>query len=231
MPRVIVAVLVVFGCSMPSLLSASLVERPAMLRTVSAAIGRDGGGDIGALSRCRARNGRGQRAEKVVPSIVDGSTALASPQLQPRDVVLGHGPLWVLSKAVREANPGFDVSSGGWGLKFPWFRVKPGMLTIQGRRIDGPGIFRVSLPPDGSYPDTGFLPSGLRFSNGGCWKVTGKLRGTTITFYIAFSSTPNDICSQIASQLQNIAEINNPENDMLAAALQASYQSRGCSPR
>lgn len=36
------------------------------------------------------------------------------------------------------------------GLKFPWFHVKAGTLTVEGRRPDGPGTFHADLPPDGS---------------------------------------------------------------------------------
>jgi hypothetical protein len=191
---------------------------------------RNDGPGHASLARCRSRNPRGQRAENVALSIVEGSNpALPGPQLQPEELVVGRGALWVLSSAVRRARPGFDVESGDWGLKFPWFRVEPGALTVEGRRMDGPGTFHADLPPAGSYPPTGFMPSGLSFSNGGCWKITGKLRRTIVIFFIAFSSTHADICAQISWQLQNIAQVNNPHNDGLAQKLQADYQARGCS--
>jgi hypothetical protein len=153
---------------------------------------------------------------------------LTNPGLQPHDLVLGHGDLWVLERVVRQRPPGFDARSGTWALgKFPWFRVNVGTLTVRAHRVDGPGTFHATLPPDGSYP-RGFMPSSLGFSTGGCWKVTAKLHRTTITFFIAFSSSPSALCASLAQQLQELATFSSPGNQGMAQGLRAAADARRC---
>jgi hypothetical protein len=74
-----------------------------------------------------------------------------------------------------------DDGSGQWATKFPWWRARPGTLTISARRLDGPGAgFQGQVP--GGYGDSGFTPSGLIWPAPGCWQVTGTIGGHSLTF-------------------------------------------------
>ena len=84
-----------------------------------------------------------------------------------------------------------DGQAGWTNLKWPWFRLDDGQLTIEGRRVDGPGTFRADIPPMEAYPrdlnlaiGPGFIPSSLGFSAGGCWKVTAKFRDSKVVLYL-----------------------------------------------
>jgi len=68
-------------------------------------------------------------------------------------------------------------------VKFPWYRIAHGDLSIATRRLDDSAT---PLPADvsGGYGDTGFLASGLRFPSAGCWQVTGTVDGKTLTFVV-----------------------------------------------
>lgn len=78
-------------------------------------------------------------------------------------------------------DPGMVLPDGTLGMKWPWWRITPGKLTIEGRRVDD------DAPPldydasDG-YGDSGFQPSGLLFPTEGCWEVTGRVGDGSLTF-------------------------------------------------
>jgi len=180
-----------------------------------------------ALAACRARNPSGQQADQAAPSMVNAlNPDLTNPGLDPHDTVLGHHGLWVDRNEVLQRAPAFDVQTGTWTLrKFPWFRTSTDRLNIQGRRLDGPGTFQGTHPPDASYP-IGFIPSDLAFSAGGCWKITATVDTTTITFFIAFSSSHQALCASLATQLQTLAPF--PGDQGLAQTLQAAERARRC---
>ena len=69
------------------------------------------------------------------------------------------------------------------GIKFPWFRIAHGDLTIATRRVDAPTAPLSADVPSG-YGDTGFQVSGLNFASTGCWQVTGTIAGKTLTFVV-----------------------------------------------
>lgn len=92
----------------------------------------------------------------------------------------GDGDLWVLV-------PGRDwtgilQADGTIGMKIPWWRVAEGDLSISAERLDGDGTATASIP-DG-YGAAGFQASGVTFSTPGCWRVTGTLAATTISFIV-----------------------------------------------
>ncbi len=58
-------------------------------------------------------------------------------------------------------------------MKFWWWRLVKGRLTIEGRRL--------SIIPDG-YGEIGFQASGLVFPTPGCWEVTGRIGDKSLTF-------------------------------------------------
>lgn len=67
-------------------------------------------------------------------------------------------------------------------VKFPWWRLKTGYVTITARRLDGPSKgFTGSAGDTESYGFTGFDPSELSFPSAGCWQITGTLPGGSLT--------------------------------------------------
>ena len=95
--------------------------------------------------------------------------------------VHGNGSLWVSigeygSVVVNDAEP-----SGAVKTKFPWWRGVTGALRIEGRRLDGGAPPLTAEIPDG-YGPTGFQASGVTFPTEGCWEVTGRAGGASLTF-------------------------------------------------
>ena len=85
---------------------------------------------------------------------------------------------------------GFVVASdsdilfdGSLAEKWPWTRGASGKLTITGRRLDGPASPLRSFVPDG-YGDAGFQATDLIFPAAGCWEVTGRVSGASLTFVV-----------------------------------------------
>jgi hypothetical protein len=68
--------------------------------------------------------------------------------------------------------------------KFPWWRIIPGRLTLQARRLDGPSDGFSGESPSSGYGALGFIPSGLRWPDTGCWQVTGTVSGHSLTFTV-----------------------------------------------
>jgi len=66
-------------------------------------------------------------------------------------------------------------------MKFWWWRLVKGRLTIEGRRLDNPAPPLHSIIPDG-YGEIGFQASGLVFPTPGCWEVTGRIGDKSLTF-------------------------------------------------
>ena len=67
--------------------------------------------------------------------------------------------------------------------KFPWWRVLAGQLHASVHPVGRPRArLKADVATPGEYGPTGFVPSTLRFARPGCWRVTGSLRGHSITF-------------------------------------------------
>jgi hypothetical protein len=68
-------------------------------------------------------------------------------------------------------------------MKFGWYRLTSGFLTITGRRLDAPA------PPlsgrTAGYGPTGFNASAVIFPAEGCWQITGRVGRVTLSF-VAF---------------------------------------------
>ena len=95
---------------------------------------------------------------------------------------LGNGKLWtvlppdgVLRAAARP--------SGTISEKFPWWRGLQGALQIRGRRLDGNAPPLRARIPSG-YEASGFQSSGIIFPTGGCWRVTGRAGGASLSFVL-----------------------------------------------
>jgi len=96
----------------------------------------------------------------------------------------GNGKLWVgglWPRGVIAAGRDFVNSDGSIGMKFGWWRATVGQLAISGRRLDGPSPPARADVPSG-YGQTGFQASGVTFPVEGCWEVTGRVGGVTLTF-------------------------------------------------
>jgi hypothetical protein len=98
------------------------------------------------------------------------------------DASHGNGQLWVgglgSGGVVVVAEPDPD---GSLSMKFGWYRVTAGRLTITGRRLDAPAPPARANVPDG-YGDTGFQSTAVIFPTPGCWEITGTVGPTAITF-------------------------------------------------
>ena len=66
-------------------------------------------------------------------------------------------------------------------MKFPWWRGVRGRLRITGHRIDASAPPLRTQVPHG-YGRTGFQASGVTFPTEGCWRVTGSVGSTRLTF-------------------------------------------------
>ena len=96
----------------------------------------------------------------------------------------GNGKLWVdglWPGGVIAAGPEFVDADGAVDMKFGWWRAVSGKLRITGRRLDGPAPPLRADIPDG-YGPTGFQATGVIFPTEGCWQVTGRVGGSTLTF-------------------------------------------------
>ena len=81
----------------------------------------------------------------------------------------------------KPGGPGFVLEDGSLSMKFPWWRLVKARLTIEGRRLDQPAApLRASIP-DG-YGDIGFQATAVIFPTPGCWEVTGRVAGKTLSF-------------------------------------------------
>jgi hypothetical protein len=95
----------------------------------------------------------------------------------------GNGSLWVGSlwpHGVVIITPDNVDPDGRLGMKFGWYRLTSGYLTITGRRLDAPA-------PSGSgqtsgYGLTGFDATSVIFPTEGCWQVTGRVGQVALTF-------------------------------------------------
>ncbi len=67
--------------------------------------------------------------------------------------------------------------------KLGWWRGVAGKLAIGGRRLDASAPPLRAHVPDG-YGVTGFQATGIIFPTAGCWKVTGKVGGASLTFVV-----------------------------------------------
>jgi len=81
----------------------------------------------------------------------------------------------------RPGGPGWVLSDGALSMKFWWWRLRKGDLTFVGKRLDAPGPpLRADVPC--CYSETGFQAVGLIFPTPGCWEVTGRVGGGSLTF-------------------------------------------------
>ena len=66
--------------------------------------------------------------------------------------------------------------------KFPWWRIVPGQLSVEADLVGSTEKVEGIVPQ--GYGDSGFTPSGLLFSEEGCWRVTGSFADQELTFVL-----------------------------------------------
>jgi hypothetical protein len=92
--------------------------------------------------------------------------------------------LWPAGKVVfKPGGPGSVLSDGALSMKFGWWRRLSGPLTLEGRRVDGDAPAMRSSIPSG-YGDHGFQSTALIFPTPGCWQVTGRVGGGSLTLVV-----------------------------------------------
>jgi len=82
---------------------------------------------------------------------------------------------------IRKGGPGFLLADGSLKMKFLWLMAADGPLTVEGRRLDGETRALRAEIPDG-FAGRGFQPSSLIFPTAGCWEVTARSNGSTLSF-------------------------------------------------
>ena len=114
--------------------------------------------------------------------------AVLSKAAAPRDNPLIHGndaiwtSLWPDGAVVfKSGGPGFVLADGSLKMKFLWLLATDGPLTVSGRRLDAEARpLTTEMPND--FLGKGFQPSYLIFPTAGCWEVTARANGSTLTF-------------------------------------------------
>ncbi|HEY5694739.1 MAG TPA: hypothetical protein VIR14_09535 [Gaiellaceae bacterium] len=98
-------------------------------------------------------------------------------------VWLGSPAIWIRlpRRGILPAIP--DPHRRGISSKFPWWRVLAGNLHAWAHPLGrARPRLRADVQPAANYGPTGFVPSELHFSRSGCWRITGSLRGHTLSF-------------------------------------------------
>jgi hypothetical protein len=95
----------------------------------------------------------------------------------------GNRAIWIRlpRRGILPALP--DPHKGTISSKLPWWRVLAGSLQVWVGPVGRPGrLVRSEVMPAADYGPTGFVPSVSHFSGPGCWRITGSLRGHTLSF-------------------------------------------------
>jgi hypothetical protein len=100
----------------------------------------------------------------------------------------GNGELWTTlppngTVVFRPGGPGIVRPDGSSSMKFPWWRGVEGKLIIEGERLDAASPPLDADVPEG-YGEIGFQATALIFRTPGCWQVTGRVGGTSLTFAV-----------------------------------------------
>lgn len=146
--------------------------------------------------------------------------------------LFGNESLWVYLPA----DGVLQLRQGQSDVKFGWWRLGGGDVTISGRRLDGDAPPLGSYVPAG-YGGTGFQAASLVFPTPGCWEVSGHADGTlTFVVYVRgpqeaqiVSAPPGSIPCRTADEVVALLDrfinaVNAGRSDSVAAATSASAQ-------
>jgi hypothetical protein len=81
----------------------------------------------------------------------------------------------------RPGGPGSVLADGALRMKFIWVKRPGASLTIEGTRLDAPAPPLRSTIQEG-FEGESFQPSSLIFPSPGCWRVTARAGGSSLTF-------------------------------------------------
>jgi hypothetical protein len=113
------------------------------------------------------------------------------------------GRLWIEfgpTGGVYRVPPDNIGPDGSLGVKIAWQRGPGvrGAVTVRARRLDGRApVVRRRIPTDG-YGPTGLLASGIGFPAAGCWKVTARAGGATLTFVLLLKAGAQNVIVRCA---------------------------------
>jgi len=129
---------------------------------------------------------------KTVIRHVAGPPGSSGQDLVPGTSAYGNTALVTILSVDGVIRPSGDMvrPDGSIWWKFPWWRLVRGHLTISGRRLDAPAPPLIPDVPNG-YGAVGFQASGVVFPRQGCWQVTGRLAGSSLTFVALVTTTPS----------------------------------------
>jgi hypothetical protein len=123
------------------------------------------------------------------PCPVTNANGESPPGEKPDESFYGNGKLWTVLWPEGKVLAGKQDMrpDGSIEIKFPWWAAGvEGGLSIAGRRLDGPAP-PVRAQINSGWPETGFSgdafwASGVIFASEGCWRVTGRVGATHLTF-------------------------------------------------
>ena len=130
-------------------------------------------------SSCPVTDVRGQRPpDRATPSFNYGN-AVIRVALEPRNGRL------VAGRLAGGGERATITENGSISAKFGWWRAGNGRIRITGRRIDAQAPpLRAHVPAGYAR---GFQATGLTFPTTGCWRVTGRYAGASLTFTVLVS--------------------------------------------
>ena len=132
------------------------------------------------------------------PDNHDESSANPENGMFRRDGTFGNDSLYtILGSTItfRPGGAGWVLTDGSLSMKYMWWRLRNGQLTIQGHRLDDTAPpLRASIP-DG-YGDIGFQATSLIFPTPGCWEVTASVGDGSISFVVDVTLIGDGPCSK-----------------------------------
>jgi hypothetical protein len=103
----------------------------------------------------------------------------------------GRDGLWVSLWFARPDPANFAHHDGFYSLKYGSVTLDGGKFTsrfgppaVRASRLDGPGVAKVGFGGYGYTSSLQFWPTGIDFSEPGCWLVTSSLRTTIVRFVV-----------------------------------------------
>lgn len=112
------------------------------------------------------------------------------------DGTYGNDSLYTILGSMVTFKPGsggMAHADGSHSMKYMWWRLQEGKLTIGGRRLDGPAPPLRARIPDG-YGNIGFQATGLIFPTTGCWEVTGRVGDGSLVFVVLVDRVGDGPC-------------------------------------